>query len=63
MARLFGQRHPRAKLTDREVRLVLCLVEAGMSYRVVAEKMEVSKSCIAGIAQGRRRVYYCERVM
>jgi transposase len=63
MARRFGQRHPRAKLTDHDVRLVIQLVDHGLSYRAVAEKFEVSKSCVAGIAQGRRRVYYCERVV
>jgi DNA-binding NarL/FixJ family response regulator len=59
----FGQRHPRAKLTDHEVRLVLALVECGLRYRVIADKFEVSKSCVAGIAQGRRRVYFSERVV
>jgi DNA-binding NarL/FixJ family response regulator len=63
MAKRFGQRHPRAKLTDQEVRWVLQLVAAGLSYEVVAHKFEVSKSCIAGIARGVRRVYYCERVV
>lgn len=53
--RRVGQSHPRAKLMDDEVDLVLALLEAGLSYRVVAEKFSVSKSCVAHIATGRRR--------
>jgi hypothetical protein len=47
--------HPGAILTDHEVGLVLDLLEAGLSYAEVAVKFEVSKSCIAHIANGRRR--------
>lgn len=50
-----GQEHPRAKLLDSEVDQVLFLVESGMSYAQVAAKFEVSKSCVAHIASGRRR--------
>lgn len=50
-----GQEHPRAKLLDSEVDQVLLLVESGMSYAQVAAKFEVSKSCVAHIASGRRR--------
>lgn len=53
--RRIGQEHPRAKLLDREVDQVLDLLESGLSYAAVAEKMEVSKSCVAHIATGRRR--------
>ena len=53
--RRIGEHHPRAKLLDHEVDQVLALLEAGMSYAQVAEKFEVSKSCIAHIATGRRR--------
>ena len=50
-----GQSHPRAKLMDDEVDLVHALLEAGLSLAKVAEKMEVSKSCVAHISSGRRR--------
>lgn len=53
--RRIGQTHPRAVLTDHEVDLVMELLEAGLSYRQVAEKMGLSKSGIAHIATGRRR--------
>lgn len=53
--RRIGQEHPRAKLLDREVDQVLDLLESGLSYAAVAQKMEVSKSCVAHIATGRRR--------
>ena len=50
-----GQEHPRAKLLDAEVDQVLALLEAGLSYAQVAAKFDVSKSCVAHIATGRRR--------
>lgn len=53
--RRIGDSHPRANLMDDEVDLVLELVESGMSYAQVASKMDVSKSCVAHIAKGRRR--------
>lgn len=53
--RRIGEGHPRAKLLDHEVDQVLALLECGLSYAQVAEKMDVSKSCIAHIATGRRR--------
>lgn len=53
--RRVGEAHPRAKLLDEEVDQVLALLDAGLSYAQVAEKFEVSKSCIAHIATGRRR--------
>lgn len=53
--RRIGESHPRAKLLDHEVDQVLALLEAGMSYTQVAEKFDVSKSCVAHIATGRRR--------
>jgi DNA-binding NarL/FixJ family response regulator len=54
-SRRVGESHPRAKLLDSEVELVLELLESGLSLAKVAEKMDVSKSCIAHIASGRRR--------
>lgn len=53
--RRVGESHPRAKLLDAEVDQVHHLVESGMSYAQAAEKMNVSKSCVAHIASGRRR--------
>lgn len=50
-----GAGHPRAVLTDAEVDLVFGLIEDGMCYREIAEKFEVSKSCIGHLASGRRR--------
>lgn len=53
--RRIGQHHPRAKLLDSEVDQVLALLEGGLSYGEVALKFDVSKSCVAHIATGRRR--------
>lgn len=53
--RRVGESHPRAKLLDNEVDLALALLEGGMSYAQVALKFDVSKSCVAHIATGRRR--------
>lgn len=53
--RVIGENHPRAKLLDAEVDQVLELIDAGFSYRQVAEKMGLSKSGVAHIASGRRR--------
>lgn len=52
---LIGESHPRAVLTDHEVDLVLALSEEGLSYRAIAEKMDVSKGCVAKICSGQRR--------
>ena len=61
--RRIGESHPRSKLLDREVEQVFALLEAGLSYREIAEKMDVSKSCIAHIATGRRRGQCVERLV
>lgn len=61
--RRIGENHPRARLTDAEVDLVLSLLDDGLSYSQVAEKMDVSKSCIAHIATGRRRSQVAVRVL
>lgn len=58
--RRIGESHPRAKLLDYEVEQVLALLDAGLSYAEVARKFDVSKSCIAHIAAGRRR---CQTVV
>ena len=61
--RRVGQEHPRAKLLDVEVDQVLELLEAGLSYAAVAGKFDVSKSCVAHIAMGRRRCQVVVRVV
>jgi DNA-binding NarL/FixJ family response regulator len=61
--RRIGQSHPRAKLLDSEVDQVLELLDAGLSYAQVAEKFDVSKSCIAHIATGRRRGQCVQRTV
>ncbi len=53
--RRIGESHPGAKLLDHEVEQVLELLDAGLSYAEVGAKFDVSKSCIAHIASGRRR--------
>lgn len=50
-----GQGHPKAALTDHEVEAVRRAHEEGMTYALLAEKFEVSKSCVAGICKFRRR--------
>jgi DNA-binding NarL/FixJ family response regulator len=55
LGRRVGESHPRAKLLDAEVDQVLDLLEAGLSYSKIAGKFDVSKSCVAHIATGRRR--------
>lgn len=62
LGRRVGESHPGAKLTDADVDLVHLLIEDGLSYAQVAEKMGVSKSCVAHIASGRRRGQTVARV-
>lgn len=50
-----GDAHHFARMTDAEVDLVHELLDAGLSYSAIAAKMDVSKSCVAHIAKGRRR--------
>jgi predicted transcriptional regulator len=60
--RRVGDSHPMAKLTDHEVELVLSLIDGGMTVRQVADKFEVSKSCIWHIITGRRRCQIVTKV-
>lgn len=50
-----GEDHQNAKLTNDEVELVRELHRAGMSYKVLAAKFEVSKSLVAAICRWERR--------
>lgn len=50
-----GQDHQNAKLTDREVELLLELRDQGWTYRQLAEKFEVSKSAVRWYCIGGRR--------
>lgn len=50
-----GESHPRAVLSDHEVGLLLELRDEGRSMAWLAEKFEVSKSCVAKIVWGQRR--------
>jgi transposase len=50
-----GEDHPNAKLTDGDVERIRSLHEEGMSYKILAEKFEVSKSGIGMICRYERR--------
>jgi len=51
-----GERHHRAKLTDREAQLMReCRVRYGWGYKRLAEKFETSKSNAVSICKGRTR--------
>lgn len=50
-----GEGHSNAIFTDHEVELVRQLHEEGMTYEVLAEKFECSKSTISKICQFKRR--------
>lgn len=52
---LIGEDHPRAVLTNHEVNLVLELLGDGLSQAKVAVIMEVSRSTVRDIANGRTR--------
>ncbi len=53
--RRIGQSHPQAKLTDRDVELLLALRDGGWTYKALAEKFDVSKSQVRNICTGRKR--------
>ena len=46
-----GEKNPRAKLTEGDVRLIRQL-HPDLSYRVLAEKFEVSKRAIEAVLTG-----------
>ncbi len=52
----YGENHPAATLTDKEVETVRKLREdEHLTYDQIAAIMECSKSTVAGICQNRRR--------
>jgi hypothetical protein len=53
--RVIGESHPRAKLTDADVDLILELRDAGLSLGQIAAKFEVARSTVADICNGRTR--------
>ena len=53
--RVVGEDHHRSKLSDHEVWLICELKVAGLSYREIAIKFDVSKATIADVTKGRRR--------
>jgi transposase len=61
--RRIGESHPNTKLTDHDVELILALVDEGLSYTEVAEKFEVSKSCIQHLVSGRNRGQWAARMI
>lgn len=50
-----GQDHQRAKLSDAAVELIRRLHEDGLSYRVIAEKFEISKAMVCYICTYQKR--------
>ncbi len=50
-----GESHPRARLSDDDVRLVRALHEEGLGYRRIAVKFEVGISTIRDICTHRTR--------
>jgi len=53
-----GEGHPQARYSDGEVLMVLTLRDDGMSYSQIGRKVDMPKSTVASICQGRRR---CQR--
>lgn len=41
-----GALHPRAKLSETDVRIMRALREVGMSYKAIAEKFEVTAMAV-----------------
>ena len=55
IGRRVGDSHHNAKLTDKDVELLLALHAQGWGYRRLAAKFEVSKSLVRDIVKGKRR--------
>ena len=50
-----GETHHRAVLSDRDVDMIRELYENGLSYSVIAEKFDISKSHARDVIKCRRR--------
>ena len=50
-----GEYHQHAKLSNEDCESIRDLNDQGWSYKRLSERFKVSKSCIAGICQHRRR--------
>jgi DNA-binding CsgD family transcriptional regulator len=50
-----GQDHQRAKLTDREIELILALHAQGVTYRNIAHKFDINQHTVGKICRGERR--------
>lgn len=48
-----GEAHYRTKLAESDARLVLSLLDGGLSERVISNRFGVSRSCVAAIRQCR----------
>lgn len=48
-----GERNPRAKLTESDVRLIRALGDHGLTQRAIAAKFDVSKRAIEAVLTGR----------
>lgn len=64
---VIGEDHHKANLSNHEVDLIRELFEDGMTYKVIAEKFEVSRSTIAMICRYERRShtiaeFRCQRI-
>lgn len=57
--RRIGESHPRARLSDEEVLLMIGLRESGMTYREIASKFGSSYSGVRSICIGRTRGQWC----
>ena len=53
--RRIGESHPKAKLLDCEVRLLLDLRDEGFSMQWLADKFGISKGCVQHICAGSTR--------
>ena len=56
--RRIGEDHPRAKMTNRDIELLLELRDEGWSYGQLARKFETTKSYVGEICRGRKRCQY-----
>lgn len=55
-----GENYPHAKMSDHDVELIRQLADEGLSFRVIAEKMEVPLGTISAIVSYRTRREYAK---